>query len=95
MGCCLEKGVLPLLVMEYMSLGWVALVRWKTCFLLIWFSSLYDLLYNVAVPIEDEMLVPMLKDIVSGLNYLHHGNPPVIHADLKSVCGQMYTDFSP
>jgi serine/threonine protein kinase len=48
-------------------------------------GSLYDLLHNETVPLEGEILLPMLSDITQGCRFLHAANPPVIHGDLKSA----------
>eukprot|EP00045_Choanoeca_perplexa_P015521 m.196285 g.196285 ORF g.196285 m.196285 type:complete len:1165 (+) comp17011_c0_seq2:122-3616(+) len=67
-GCCVEKGVLPLLVLEYLELG-----------------SLYDLLHNSTIDVDGDVSIPILRDIASGLAYLHGSQPPIIHADMKSA----------
>ena len=68
LGCCVEKGVIPLLVLEYLELG-----------------SLYDLLHNSTIEVDGDVSIPILRDIASGLAYLHGSQPPIIHADMKSV----------
>jgi serine/threonine protein kinase len=47
-------------------------------------GSLFDLLHNTTMHFDGEMLMAMLEDIVSGMNYLHSTNPPVLHNDLKT-----------
>lgn len=48
-------------------------------------GSLYDLLHNASVPLEGEILLPMLADVTQGCRFLHSALPPVIHGDLKSA----------
>ena len=45
-------------------------------------GSLYQILHNETIVLEDEILVPMLQDISQGCRFLHADN--VIHCDLKS-----------
>ena len=47
-------------------------------------GSLYSLLHNETMTFEGETLFNYMKDVVSGMRFLHSGKPPVIHADLKS-----------
>lgn len=47
-------------------------------------GSLYDLLHNETMPIETELLLPILSDVSTGVRFLHSADPPVIHGDLKS-----------
>lgn len=47
-------------------------------------GSLYDLLHNETVHIEGELLLPILRDIVQGVRFLHSLKPKIIHGDLKS-----------
>ena len=47
-------------------------------------GSLYDLLHNDSMLIEGEVVLPILKDVVQGLRFLHSYEPPVIHGDLKA-----------
>ena len=47
-------------------------------------GSLYDLLHNESMLIEGEVILPILRDIVQGLRFLHSHEPPVIHGDLKT-----------
>lgn len=47
-------------------------------------GSLYDLLHNESMAIEGEIILPILKDVVQGLRFLHAYDPPVIHGDLKA-----------
>jgi len=48
-------------------------------------GSLYDILHNETMVIEGELLLPLLRDITQGVNFLHQSNPSVIHGDLKSA----------
>lgn len=47
-------------------------------------GSLFDLLRNQTVTLSDDMIYPMVKDIVCGMVFLHGGRPPVVHGDLKA-----------
>lgn len=47
-------------------------------------GSLHDLLRNQTVTLSDDMVYPMVKDIVCGMVFLHGGRPPVVHGDLKA-----------
>jgi len=47
-------------------------------------GSLYDLLHNTTVPIQGELLLPILRDIAQGMRFLHAASPQVIHGDLKA-----------
>lgn len=46
-------------------------------------GSLFDLLRSDA-PIGGELLKNILRDVTSGVQFLHNANPQVIHSDLKS-----------
>ena len=48
-------------------------------------GSLYDILHNETMPIDEEILLPMLQDISQGCRFLHAFDPQVIHGDLKSA----------
>jgi len=47
-------------------------------------GSLYDLLHNETMNIEGELVLPILRDIVQGIRFLHAATPAVIHGDLKA-----------
>ncbi|EGD75741.1 TKL/DICTY4 protein kinase [Salpingoeca rosetta] len=47
-------------------------------------GSLYDFLRNDELPTPDMFLLPIVKDIVSGMRYIHNLKPPVVHGDLKA-----------
>lgn len=47
-------------------------------------GSLYDLLHNETMPIEGELILPILRDIVGGIRFLHAHTPNIIHGDLKA-----------
>ncbi|EGD75745.1 TKL/DICTY4 protein kinase [Salpingoeca rosetta] len=47
-------------------------------------GSLYDFLRNDELPTPDIFLLPIVKDIVSGMRYIHNLKPPVVHGDLKT-----------
>lgn len=42
-------------------------------------GSLYDLLHNETMFIEGDLLLPILRDISSGVRFLHSATPQVIH----------------
>ena len=47
-------------------------------------GSLYDMLHNETIPIEGELLLPILRDITHGIRFLHAATPQIIHGDLKA-----------
>ena len=47
-------------------------------------GSLWDILQNDTMVLDDELLIPMIQDIAQGLRFLHSNLPQVIHGDLKS-----------
>ena len=47
-------------------------------------GSLYDILHNNTIPLEGDLLLPILKDIAQGVRFLHFSTPQVIHGDLKA-----------
>lgn len=47
-------------------------------------GSLQEVLSNPTMVLEAELILSILKDIASGVRFLHSSKPPVIHGDLKS-----------
>jgi serine/threonine protein kinase len=47
------------------------------------FGSLYDILRNESVLLEDRLLVNTLIEVASGLRFLHSSKPHIVHGDLK------------
>jgi len=48
------------------------------------YGSLHDVIHNETVPLDGDLLLPILQDICQGLRFLHVANPQVIHGDLKA-----------
>ncbi len=48
-------------------------------------GSLHALLHNETLPLDSELVLPMLRDILQGMRFLHAGAVPIIHGDLKSA----------
>lgn len=48
-------------------------------------GSLYNLLHNETVVLENEMLLNFLRDVSQGIRFLHSAIPQVIHGDLKAA----------
>lgn len=48
-------------------------------------GSLYDMLHNETMLLDDEILLPIVRDITSGCRYLHSADPQILHGDLKSA----------
>ena len=48
-------------------------------------GSLYALLHNETLPLDSELVLPMLRDILQGMYFLHAAAVPIIHGDLKSA----------
>lgn len=49
------------------------------------YGSLHDVLHNDTMPLEGDLLLPILRDITQGIRFLHAANPQVIHGDLKAA----------
>ncbi|KAL3940226.1 MAG: hypothetical protein SGBAC_005186 [Bacillariaceae sp.] len=49
------------------------------------YGSLHDLLKNDTMSINEEIILPILRDISQGVRFLHSADPPVIHGDLKAA----------
>ena len=47
-------------------------------------GSLRDLLRNESMNINGEIILPILRDIVQGVRFLHAATPQIVHADLKA-----------
>mmetsp|Transcript_51963 Transcript_51963/g.108521 ORF Transcript_51963/g.108521 Transcript_51963/m.108521 type:complete len:1378 (-) Transcript_51963:103-4236(-) len=56
-------------------------------------GSLYDLLHNETIVLEGDILLPILRDIVQGMRFLHAAQPAVIHGDLKAANVLVDTTF--
>ena len=48
-------------------------------------GSLYDILHNETMPVDSDLLLNIMKDISSGLRFLHSSDPQVLHGDLKAA----------
>lgn len=46
-------------------------------------GSLADLLKNESMVLDGEIIAPILRDVSSGVRFLHSSKPPVVHGDLK------------
>eukprot|EP00977_Amphora_coffeiformis_P029692 scaffold42408_cov176-Amphora_coffeaeformis.AAC.1 len=47
-------------------------------------GSLRDLLRNQSIHIGGEIILPILRDIVQGVRFLHAATPQIVHSDLKA-----------
>jgi serine/threonine protein kinase len=47
-------------------------------------GSLWDLLRNQTVRLEEATVLGMLRGVARGMAFLHAGRPPVVHCDLKA-----------
>ncbi|EDQ85134.1 uncharacterized protein MONBRDRAFT_34366 [Monosiga brevicollis MX1] len=48
-------------------------------------GSLYSLLRNPQMELDAELTLPIVKDIVSGMLFLHTSREPIVHCDLKAM----------
>eukprot|EP00730_Choanoeca_flexa_P009273 TRINITY_DN12619_c0_g1_i11.p1 TRINITY_DN12619_c0_g1~~TRINITY_DN12619_c0_g1_i11.p1 ORF type:complete len:1792 (+),score=424.64 TRINITY_DN12619_c0_g1_i11:732-5378(+) len=48
-------------------------------------GSLYDLMRNPNVEVDTDLVMPIIKDIVSGMLFLHTSKEPIVHSDIKSL----------
>ena len=46
-------------------------------------GSLSDLLKNESMVLDGDIVAPILRDISSGIRFLHSSVPPIVHGDLK------------
>lgn len=53
-------------------------------------GSLRDLLSNKTFPLDPEQTLPLIRDVLQGIRFLHSANPPIIHGDLK--CANILVD---
>ena len=49
------------------------------------YGSLYDMLRNETLALDDDMVPDILHDITQGMNYLQTQNPPILHRFLSST----------
>ena len=57
-------------------------------------GSLWDLLRNQTMLLEESMVLKMLRGIVHGMCFLHSARPPIIHCDLKATNVLVSEDFT-
>ena len=50
------------------------------------YGSLHDLLKNETMYAGGEICLQIMRDVASGLRYLHSSKPPIFHGDLKGLC---------
>ena len=46
-------------------------------------GNLRDLLSNQTFPLDPEQTLPLIRDILQGMRFLHGASPPICHGDLK------------
>ena len=44
--------------------------------------------------LEMDMLVPIIKDVIAGLDFLHQASPPILHCDIKAANILLDSSFS-
>ena len=49
------------------------------------YGSLYDMLRNETLALDDDMVPDILHDITQGMNYLHTQSPPILHRFLSTT----------
>uniref|UniRef100_A0A6S8IT67 guanylate cyclase n=1 Tax=Amphora coffeiformis TaxID=265554 RepID=A0A6S8IT67_9STRA len=47
-------------------------------------GSLRDLLSNKTFPLDPELTLPLIRDVLQGIRFLHSAIPPIVHGDLKA-----------
>ena len=57
-------------------------------------GSLYDVLHNETVDLIGENILPILRDIASGVRFLHSASPQIVHGDLKAGTWSLAAIFS-
>ena len=45
---------------------------------------MYDILRNETMILDGELLLPILRDVASGVRFLHAADPQIVHSDLKA-----------
>jgi len=48
-------------------------------------GSLHDLLHNETLQLDSELVLPMLRDILQGMRFLHAAAVPIIHGNTKHI----------
>lgn len=49
------------------------------------YGSLRELLSNQTFPLDPEQTLPLIRDIMQGMRFIHSAEPPILHGDLKSA----------
>lgn len=47
-------------------------------------GSLRDLLSNKTFPLDPELTLPLIRDVLQGIRFLHSATPSIVHGDLKA-----------
>jgi serine/threonine protein kinase len=55
-----------------------------------WASSLHDLIHNRSLDLDEDLRLALLKDVATGMVFLHSYRPPILHGGC-SVVGSAYT----